>query len=176
MLFHLHKFRIVFWSDEIKQHLVFRLLILEVAGACMEFEVKTNVSRHKLKRLIDGHCDAVNQTSLVCLGVYLEHPSEGRIAVGTATVSKGGVETRDVVIQEYHLHLIFEHIHYLFEWKRCSNGEDDERIVLVIYRLLHRVCVHKFRQLERHRRNKVVVKVLQHNLFCVSWGDYNRVK
>lgn len=123
-------------SDEIKQHLLFGLLVFEMPGLGMKFQIDTDLRRKHLQRAEDGHINKVNQSCTVGLGVYLEHTSESRIAISATAVTEDGLCTRNVVVKQNHFHLILQQVHHIFNGVCGSLGKREQHII-IDFGLLH---------------------------------------
>ena len=85
-------------------------LTLTAPVLAMQTEVEAYICRHVLQRVIDGHFYLADHATLICGAVDLEHPSERRVGIGTAAVSELRMTAWNVVIEDYHFHLVFDYL------------------------------------------------------------------
>ena len=146
-------------SDEVKQDFILWLHVFEKSIFAMQVKIKTDIGRHVFQRLIDGHFYLADCAPLIGGGIDLEHPSEGRVGIGAAAVPELGLTAWDVVIEDYHLHLVFEDVHHILYRAGIVQCECKEHIVVRPDRLLHLALVQQFRQLQRHDGKEVIAKL-----------------
>ena len=65
----------------------------------------------------------------------------------------------NVVIEDYHFHLVFEHIHHLLHRERGVQLESKKHVIVILDRLLHLALVQQFWQLQRHDGKEIIAKL-----------------
>ena len=126
----------------------------------MQTEVEAYICRHVLQRVIDGHFYLADHATLIGGAVDLEHPSERGVGIGTAAVPELRMTAWNVVIEDYHFHLVFEHIHHFLYRERGVQLESKKHVIVILDRLLHLALVQQFWQLQRHDGKEIIDKTV----------------